>query len=343
MTDLYDLDLDGLTAQLRAWGQPAFRTKQLWEWLYEHRVASFDEMTNLPKALRDRLVAEARLGTLQVVTEQVSRDGTRKRLYRLEDDRRIESVLMPYADGRRTACISSQAGCAMGCVFCATGQQGFGRHLAAAEIVEQATRFAVELHAVGERLSNVVLMGMGEPLHNLDAVIEAIHRMHDRLGISHRRISVSTVGLVPGIERLAAEALPITLAISLHAADNATRDALLPVNKRWPLRALIAACRAYVDATGRRVSFEWALIAGQNDDEATADRLAALLRGLICHVNLIPLNPTQGYGGEATSDPRAHAFADALQARGIAATVRMRRGIDIDAGCGQLASREAER
>lgn len=338
MHDLYALDEAGLKALLASWRQPGFRAGQIRAWLYDRGVATFDEMTDLPGALRERLKAEARLGTLEVAAEQEARDGTVKRLYRLADGQLIESVLMPYDDDRRTACISSQAGCAMGCVFCATGQMGFARHLTSAEIVEQAAQFSAELRRRGERLSNVVLMGMGEPFHNYDHVIPAIRRLMSDLGIGARHITVSTVGLVPGIRQLAAEGLQVTLAISLHAASDPERDALLPINRRWPLAELLAACRDYVDQTHRRVTFEWALIAGKNDSEATAHQLGRLLQGLLCHVNLIPLNPTRGYDGAPTAASDAHRFVATLERYGVPATVRVRRGIDIDAGCGQLKS-----
>jgi 23S rRNA (adenine2503-C2)-methyltransferase len=245
---------------------------------------------------------------------------------------------MTYEDGRRTACISTQAGCAMGCRFCATGQMGFVRHLDATEIFEQAARFATLLRAEGDRLSNVVLMGMGEPFHNYDASLVAIRRLMSDLGIGARHVTVSTVGLVPQILRFAEEGLQVRLAVSLHAATDEERSALLPINKRWPIAAVIDACRAYAHKTGRRVTFEWALIAGKNDDEATAHRLGRLLRGLPSHVNLIPLNPTRGYDGQPTALPDAERFVRILDAHGVAATVRVRRGIDIDAGCGQLAA-----
>jgi 23S rRNA (adenine2503-C2)-methyltransferase len=219
---------------------------------------------------------------------------------------------------------------------------GFGRNLTPGEIFEQAARYAAELRQEGERLSNVVLMGMGEPFHNYDAVMVAVRRLMEDLGIGARRITVSTVGLVPAIRRFAQEGLQVGLAISLHAADDEERSALMPVNRRWPIEELLAACRDYVEATGRRVTFEWALIAGENDDEGTARRLGRLLRGLSCHVNLIPLNPTRGYGGEATAADRAEAFVAVLEGMGIPATLRVRRGIDIDAGCGQLTSKHAQ-
>ncbi|MCL4251477.1 MAG: 23S rRNA (adenine(2503)-C(2))-methyltransferase RlmN [Anaerolineae bacterium] len=339
MIDLYTLSSEALQTLLASWGEPAYRAKQIWEWLYEKRAGSFDAMHNLPKALRERLAAETRLGALELVAEQESHDGTIKRLYRLHDNQMIESVLMEYDDARRTACISTQAGCAMGCVFCATGQMGFARHLTAYEIFEQSMRFACELEARGERLSNVVLMGMGEPFHNYDAALEAIHLLMERLGIGARHITVSTVGLVPQIRRFAEEGLQVKLAISLHAATDEERAALLPVNKRYPLQDLIAACRDYADKTGRRVTFEWAAISGENDTPEQARALGQLLHGLKCHVNIIPLNPTGGYAGGPSSMRRVNAFIEALAQYGIPATVRVRRGIDIDAGCGQLKSK----
>ncbi len=337
--DLYTLELPELEALLQQWGEPRFRAKQLWAWLYDARVDSFAEMANLPKSLRDRLQVEACLGTLALETEQHSQDGTTKRLYRLHDGQLVETVLMPYDDHRRTACISSQAGCAMGCVFCATGQMGFARHLTAGEIFEQAMRFARELARQGDRLSNVVLMGMGEPFHNYDAVLAAVRLMMERLGIGARHITISTVGLVPQIRRFADEGLQVTLAISLHKATDAERERLLPVNKRWNLAELLAACRYYVEKTNRRVTFEWAAIAGENDTLEEAHKLGALLQGLLCHVNIIPLNPTGGYAGMPADARRIEAFVRVLAQYGVSATVRVRRGIDIDAGCGQLKSK----
>ncbi len=339
MINLYALTLDELIELLAGWGQPKFRARQVWEWLYEKRVTTFDAMTNLPASLRETLQQQTTLGTLELAAEQVSRDDTVKRLYRLADGQLIESVLMLYDDDRRTACISTQAGCAMGCVFCATGQMGFARHLRADEIFEQALRFAQELEAGGERLSNVVFMGMGEPFHNYDETVKAARRLMTDLGIGARHITVSTVGLVPQIKRFAAEGLQVRLAISLHAATDEERGALLPVNRRWPLSELIATCRDYVRKTGRRITFEWAAIAGQNDTPEEAHKLGALLKGLLCHVNIIPLNPTGGYAGRPSDMGAVDSFIEILASYGISATVRVRRGIDIDAGCGQLKSK----
>jgi 23S rRNA (adenine2503-C2)-methyltransferase len=336
--NLYSLDQPALTKLLSEWGEPAFRAKQLWDWLYNQRVGTFDTMTNLPKSLREKLSTHCVLGTLELVTEQTSIDGTNKRLYKLHDGQLIESVLMVYDDHRRTACISSQAGCAMGCVFCATGQMGFARQLTSTEIFEQAMAFARELEAEGDRLSNVVLMGMGEPFHNYDATLEAVRRLMSDLGIGARHITISTVGLVPAIRRFADEGLQVTLAISLHKTTDEERSALLPVNKRYPLSELMDACREYAAKTGRRITFEWASIAGQNDTTEEAKRLGHLLHGLNCHVNIIPLNPTGGYGGTPSDLKTVKNFVDTLATYNIEATIRVRRGIDIDAGCGQLKS-----
>ena len=339
MTTRFDL-LDGDEGMLKAWlvelGAKGFRAKQIRDWLYTKGAMSVDAMTNLPLSLRESLSGQTTIGTLDVVTEQKSKDGTRKRLYRLHDGKMVEAVLMPYADGRRTACISSQAGCAMGCVFCATGQMGFGRHLTATEILEQAWRYDAELKQQGGRLSNVVLMGMGEPFHNYDAVIVAIRRMMSDLGIGARHITVSTVGLVPKIRALAEEGLQVTLAVSLHAANDSDRSALLPVGRKWPLEELVDACWSYVRATRRRITFEWALIAGETDRPEQAHELGKLLKGMLCHVNVIPLNPTGGYGGVPTRREDADRFIEILGRYSVPGTVRVRRGIDIDAGCGQL-------
>jgi 23S rRNA (adenine2503-C2)-methyltransferase len=337
--NLYDLTKDDLEAQLVAWGQPKFRAKQLWTWLYEHRAATFDEMTNLPKALRERLKDETALGSLRLVTEQRSTDGTVKRVYALPDGNMIEAVLMVYEDGRRTACISTQAGCAMGCVFCATGQMGFKRNLTVTEIFEQAMIFARELAAKGERLSNVVLMGMGEPFHNYDASIGGLHRLMDDLGIGARHLTVSTVGLAPQVRQFADEGWQVKLAISLHAADDKARGDLLPVNRRWNIAELMDACRYYIAQTGRRVTFEWALIHGETDTPEQAHELGKLLEGMLCHVNVIPLNPTAGYNGTPSEVAATDKFVSILEGYGVSATVRVRRGIDIDAGCGQLTTK----
>jgi 23S rRNA (adenine2503-C2)-methyltransferase len=340
-TNLYDLSIEGLTALLSAWGQPAFRARQVWEWLYHHYAADFAEMTNLPVGLRERLAAETALGVGEIVLRQHSADGqTEKVLFRLSDGQFIETVLMRY-EKRRTLCISTQAGCAMGCVFCATGQMGFMRHLSAAEIIAQVMHFARQLAGEGQRVTNIVMMGMGEPLHNYDHTLAALDRLTDpaSFNLGARKITISTVGLVPAIRRYADEQRQTPLAVSLHAATDEERGRLLPVNRRWPLAELMDACRYYVEKTGRRMTFEWALIAGENDTEEQAHRLGELLRGMLGHVNLISLNPTAGYGGLPSSPERVARFQAILSGYGVTSTIRLRRGIDIQAGCGQLRDR----
>ena len=263
---------------------------------------------------------------------------TRKFLLRLGDGQTIETVVMGFK-GRHTACLSTQAGCAMGCVFCATGQMGFVRHLRPGEIVAQVRHAQLALRAAGrDRLRNLVLMGMGEPLHNYDAVMSALEIITDRRGLNLApgKITISTVGVVPGILRMAAERRPYHLAVSLHGATEEERSALVPASRRWPLAELMEACRTYFAETGRRIFFEWTLIAGANDSPAQAGRLAALLTGLDAHVNLIPLNPTGGFAGTATPSDAAKKFKQVLQAAGLPSTIRQRRGIDVAAGCGQL-------
>ncbi len=338
MIDLYDLTPEALAAQVADWGEKPYRARQLTEWLYQHKVTEIDQMTNLPKDFRARLRDEARLGRLTVATEQEAQDGTMKHLFRLPDGQLIESVLMEYNDDRRTACISTQAGCAMGCVFCATGQMGFARNLSAGEIVEQALWYARLLEARSERLSNIVLMGMGEPLHNYDATLQAIDTLTSPqgLGIGQRHITLSTVGLVPAIRRFAADGRQVGLAVSLHAATDAEREALLPINKRWPLADLMDACQDYILQTGRRITFEWALIAGETDTDDQAHALGALVRGMKCHVNAIPLNPTGDYAGGPSDPEQVARWQAILKQYGVSSSVRVRRGIEIEAGCGQL-------
>ncbi len=320
-------------------GEPRYRVDQLWHGLYE-QLASPSEMTNLPARLRERL--ETDLPTaLQLVSESVSERGeTIKFLWALAGDDLVETVLMLYPD-RATVCVSSQAGCAMGCGFCATGQAGFARHLTTGEIVEQVVRAA--RRAGPRRISNVVFMGMGEPLANEAAVWAAVERLHGDLGMSARHVTVSTVGIVPGIRRLAERRLPVTLAVSLHAANDALRDELVPINRRYPLDAVIAACQDFGAVNRRRISFEWALIDGVNDRSSDAVELAALTRRLrpVAHVNLIPLNPTPGWATTGTPAARVAAFRDELVMLGANATVRRNRGTDIDAACGQLAARRS--
>jgi 23S rRNA (adenine2503-C2)-methyltransferase len=335
----YDVDRAGLAAMLE--GEPRYRVEQVWDGLYR-QLAEPAEMTALPKALRARLDAELPAALAPVAESTDRRGDTVKWLFGLAGDARIETVLMHYRD-RTTVCVSSQAGCAMGCGFCATGQAGFTRQMTTGEIVEQVVRAARRARESGRRLGNVVFMGMGEPLANYDRTWAAVERLHDDLGLSARHLTMSTVGLVPGIRRLAAERLPVSLAVSLHAADDELRNGLVPVNRRYPLSVLMAACADYLRAKGRRLSFEWALIDGVNDREEDARRLAELARTLplAAHVNLIPLNPTPGYPTRGTPRGGVEAFRRWLTDRGINATVRRNRGTDIDAACGQLAARVA--
>ena len=322
-------------------GQPAYRVTQVWQGLYEHLSAP-EELSVLPRALRAEL-AELLPPALTEVARTSSDGGdTVKLLWSLQDGATIETVLMHYP-GRSTVCVSSQAGCAMACGFCATGQAGFTRHLTTGEIVEQVVQAARLARDSGRRLSNVVFMGMGEPLANEARVWEAVERLHGDLGLSARHLTISTVGLVPGIRRLAERPLPVNLAVSLHAANDTLRDQLVPVNRRYPLDELMAACRDHLQAKGRRLSFEWALIHEVNDRVTDAEELAARCRAfrLPAHVNLIPLNPTPGYPTRGTAPEGVRRFRDRLVALGVNATVRRNRGTDIDAACGQLAARHA--
>jgi 23S rRNA (adenine2503-C2)-methyltransferase len=343
--NILDLSLAELETLVTGLGQPAYRARQLWQWLYQHYAAGFDQMTNLSQELREALTGLAIVGNLTPVSEQRSQDGqTKKVLFQLPDGNFIETVSMSY-DRRRTLCISSQAGCAMGCVFCATGQMGFFRNLTPGEIVSQVLFFSRELASAGQRVTNVVMMGMGEPLHNYDNTMAAVDRLTDSQGfnLGARKITISTVGLVPAIRRYADEQRQTPLAVSLHAATDEERNKLIPVNRRWPINELMEACRYYVAQTGRRITFEWALIAQENDTVEQAAKLGGLLSGLLCHVNLIPLNPTAGYGGRPSSRERVEAFQQELAHYGVGSTVRVRRGIDIQAGCGQLRDRHLGR
>lgn len=315
-------------------GEPRYRVDQVWHALHHHGTEP-EDWSNLPKALRSRLTDEL-VPALEPAAESVSGDGqTVKWLWTLADGRQVETVLMRYPD-RATVCVSSQAGCAMACSFCATGQAGFDRHLSVGEIVEQVVRARTRATADGQRLSNVVFMGMGEPFANYDRTWTAVERIHGDLGLGARHLTLSTVGVVPGIRRLTGANLPVNLAVSLHLANDAERNELVPINKRYPLAVLAEACHDYVEATHRRLSFEWALIDGTNDTDRHAQELADYAHPLRAHVNLIPLNPTPGYAVRGTPPERVRAFADRLGDLGINATVRRTRGTDIDAACGQL-------
>jgi 23S rRNA (adenine2503-C2)-methyltransferase len=332
----YDVTREQLAGLLH--DQPRYRTDQIWQALYDQARHPKDT-TNLPRALRDRLAVELP-AALELRGESRSKDGqTVKWLWSGSGDAAVETVLMLYPD-RATVCVSSQAGCAMNCSFCATGQAGFVRHLSAGEILEQVAAARQAAHP--RRLSNIVFMGMGEPLANYERVWDAVTRLHDDMRVSARHITISTVGIVPGIRRLAHEDLPVNLAVSLHAANDRLRNSLVPVNKRYPLSALTEVCRQYLTAKGRRLSFEWALISDINDRPSDAEELAAIARPLGAHVNLIPLNPTPGYRVRGTDPAGVRRFRDELHALGVNATVRRNRGTDIDAACGQLAARAAQ-
>ncbi len=331
----YDLTREELGRLLD--GEPRYRLDQLWTGL--HQIdGDLEQLSNVPRALRARLT-EMLPVALTPEAESVSDDGeTVKWLWKLHDGHQIETVLMHYRD-RTTVCVSSQAGCAMGCGFCATGQSGFDRHLSVGEIVEQV--IMARRTSAPRRVSNVVFMGMGEPFANYDRTWAAVERIHGDLGLGARHLTISTVGIVPCIDRLAREALPVGLAVSLHAADDELRDRLVPINRTYPIEALVGACGRYLAAKNRRLSFEWALIDGVNDRAVDAEQLSGLCRRLRAHVNLIPLNPTPGYLTPGTPMPRVRQFRDHLAQLGVNATIRRTRGTDIDAACGQLrASRQ---
>lgn len=344
-TPFYDLEYQQLKILLSEWGESGFRADQIWGDVYIHLKTEFDQFTTLPSSLRQKLAEEFTLQNLVPVDQLSSSDGqTTKLLFQLSDGSEIESVLMKY-DKRRTLCISTQAGCAMGCTFCATGQMGFTRHLSAGEIIAQVLYFVRLLGEQDEKVTNIVYMGMGEPFHNYDATLASIDTLNHPKGLKlgARRFTISTVGLVPAIRRFTNENRQINLAISLHAATDELRASMLPVNNRYPIADLIQACREYVDTTHRRITFEWALIQNVNDTEEQAQKLVELLRGMLCHVNVIPLNPTNKFSGQRSETDRVKNFQQILKSNGIPCTIRIRRGIDIQAGCGQLASKSKTR
>jgi 23S rRNA (adenine2503-C2)-methyltransferase len=332
VTSIYECTREELSTLLE--GEPRYRVDQLWHGLWNDGL-SIEAITTIPASLRARLV-EQFPPALEVADDVASDHGaTRKWVFKLENGSTIETVLMHYED-RVTVCVSSQAGCAMGCTFCATGQAGFSGQLSVGQVLEQVM-FAARV-AAPTRLSNVVFMGMGEPLANYATTIETVKRLHDYKGMSARHLTVSTVGVAPAIERLAREGLALTLAVSLHAANNETRNELVPLNRRYPLERLHEACVYWIDTTGRRLSFEWALIAGVNDTERAMEELATYANSLDAHVNLIPLNPTPGYLVLGSSAERVAQFRQGLREMGVNATVRNTRGRSIAAACGQLAS-----
>mgnify|MGYP001434087453 CR=1 FL=1 len=351
---IFDLSLLDFTSLLTEWGEPGYRAQQIWQGLYRNFWNTPEEFTNLPSAMRQKLDDTLEFKVLRPTTTLTSSDGmTSKILAHLNDGKAIETVLMKYdpsplqqsanpdnlRQGRRTLCISTQVGCAMGCVFCATGQMGFKRHLSKGEIIAQVMYFARHLNDMGEMVTNVVVMGMGEPFHNYDNTLAAIDQLNDPEGYNFgaRRFTISTVGLIPAIRRFTDEKRQINLAVSLHAADDVLRASMLPVDKRYPIDELLEACRDYTTTTGRRITFEWALVNEINDTPEQAYLLAKKLNGLLCHVNAIPLNPTGGYVGKATTNKRAKEFKEILIHFGIPCSIRLRRGIEIQAGCGQLA------
>jgi 23S rRNA (adenine2503-C2)-methyltransferase len=338
--DLKGMDIDDLEAFLAGLGESRFRATQLAEWMYGKKVLSFDCMTNLSKELRAKLDALAYIGELRLREKRVSKiDGTRKYLFELHDKETIESVLLKYSHGY-SACISTQVGCKMGCAFCETARSGYCRNLTAGEIVEQVLAISRDLDS-GERIRSIVIMGMGEPLDNYTEVIKAVRLMNlpTGLNIGYRHITISTSGIVPGIVRLVDEKIPVTLSVSLHAPDDATRTELMPINKRYNISKVLDACERYTKATGRRVTFEYILIQDVNDSLDQATKLARLLREMLCHVNLIPINPTSDTAYYRPTQETVVAFAKVLTDAGIPVTVRRELGVDIDAACGQLRRR----
>ena len=352
---LLDLPFAELERELAAAGLKPFHARALWRAMHFESASTLEDQEDFAVPLKQWVADRRESGNLwrtefpEAVADMASNDGlTRKFLLRLADGQTVETVLMGFT-GRHTACVSSQAGCAMGCVFCATGQMGFVRHLRPGEIVAQVLHARRALREQGGEstsgLRNLVLMGMGEPLHNYDSVMTALEIVSDTRGlnIGPSRITISTVGVVPGILRLVEEKRPYKLAVSLHGATEEERSALVPASRRWSLAELIAACRTYSETLGQRIFFEWTLIAGTNDSPAQAKRLADLLAGIDGHVNLIPLNPTGGFAGTATASPAAAEFQRVLQDAGFPSTVRQRRGIDVAAGCGQLRAEKTKR
>ena len=340
--DIKSLNLEELTAQLKELGLPAFRAKQIYQWVHEKLVASFDDMTNLSKGLRDQLKERYELITLQIVDVRISQiDGTRKYLFELEDHNMVESVLMRYKHGN-SVCISSQVGCRMGCRFCASTLDGLVRNLTPAEMLEQIYRISAD---TGERVSNVVVMGTGEPLDNYDNLLTFIRMLTDENGlhISQRNITVSTCGLVPRIRDLAKEDLQITLALSLHASSQEKRLELMPVAKAYEIHEVVDALRDYFEETGRRVTFEYSLVAGVNDSEEDAKQLSELIRDINCHVNLIPVNPIKERDFVQPDGKAVQEFKNKLEKCRINVTIRREMGRDIDGACGQLRKRYSER
>jgi 23S rRNA (adenine2503-C2)-methyltransferase len=340
-----DLDLAEIEALMTRLGEPRYRAGQLLDWVYQKRAASFTDMTNFPRTLREKLAGEVKLASVTPVRSVSGRDGTTKTLLELYDGRTIETALMSGSkSGGYTVCLSSQVGCAVCCPFCATGQQGYERNLAVSEIVDQALYFARYLGDKGA-VANIVFMGMGEPLANYGDVLGAVTRLNAPwgLGLGARNITISTSGMVPGIHKLSKEKLQVGLAVSLHAANDELRDILVPLNRKYPLSSLMGACRDYITLSGRRVTFEYCLFHGVNDSLVQARELAHLIHGLNAHVNLIAANPTAGAKFKPPARDAVLAFESELGRLGVNATLRRSYGQDIEAGCGQLKSQELAR
>jgi 23S rRNA (adenine2503-C2)-methyltransferase len=337
---IYNLDHSDIQNIVKEWGEKPFRSTQIWQGIYKNFWQLPEDFTTLPFNIRQQLISNFKFIGLDPIRSISTADqNTEKTLFRLHDGQAIETVLMKYRD-RNTICISTQVGCAMGCNFCATGQMGFRRNLSSGEIVAQVLYYAARLNQSNEKLTNIVVMGMGEPFHNYEATISAVDRLNDKQGFNfgERRFTISTVGLVPLINKFSEEKRQINLAISLHAAENELRTSLLPINKKYPIEDLLAACEEYIRNTNRRITFEWALIESVNDTPEQAHLLVSKIKGLLCHVNLIPLNQTKLFKGTRSTLDRAQKFKSIIDSAGIHCTIRLRRGIDIQAGCGQLMS-----
>ena len=337
---IYNLDQSDIQNIVKEWGEKPFRSTQIWQGIYKNFWQLPEDFTTLPLNIRQQLISNFKFVGLDPIRSISTADqNTEKTLFRLHDGQAIETVLMKYRD-RNTICISTQVGCAMGCNFCATGQMGFRRNLSSGEIVAQVLYYAARLNQSNEKLTNIVVMGMGEPFHNYEATISAVDRLNDKEGFNfgERRFTISTVGLVPLINKFSEEKRQINLAISLHAAENELRTSLLPINKKYPIEDLLAACQEYIRNTNRRITFEWALIESVNDTPEQAHLLVSKIKGLLCHVNLIPLNQTKLFKGTRSTLDRAKKFKSIIESAGIHCTIRLRRGIDIQAGCGQLMS-----
>jgi 23S rRNA (adenine2503-C2)-methyltransferase len=335
---MYDLGFDQLQERLAALEVPAYRAQQLYDWTYDKKVTSYEGMTNLPATLRDALDDSLPFATMKPVRELVTDNGdTYKILYETFDGQFVETVLMLYRD-RATVCVSCQVGCAVGCAFCATGLGGLMRNLTAGEMVQQTVDAARRANELGRSLTNLVMMGMGEPLQNYVDTMRFINIIHDPRGLNFgaRRITISTSGVVPRIDALAAEPLQVNLAVSLHAPNDELRSSLVPINRRYPIAELMAACDRYIAATGRRISFEYALMNGVNSSDEIARELGELLRGRLCHVNVIPFNPVEMLEFERPDPAGIERFAEVLRSTGIPTTVRYSRGVEIAAACGQL-------